>query len=359
MHSFLEMTKANLKMTVRNRQALFWNLVFPALFIVLFGSILGGDGGGDSITVGVTGEASALQQSTIDFMREVDDVFDVKTGGTTEEELAELEDGDRDVVLVFGPEPAGGAPPEVTLYYDESTGPTAQIQTGAVRQLVMGLAMEESPVTITQEPISGGRISYIDFLVPGIVAMAIMNTGIIGLSTTFVSYRELGILRRIKVTPFPLSSFILSKIVAQLVIAVSQALILVGLAQLLFDLNLHGAPLLALAIILIGGLAFLAVGFAISAFAKNTETAASYANLITFPMLFLSGVFFDLDAAPDWMQPITAVLPLRYLVDALRAVMTRGSGLAAIWTDLLFLAITFLIAMLIAVRFFRWDAKSA
>jgi ABC-2 type transport system permease protein len=143
------------------------------------------------------------------------------------------------------------------------------------------------------------------------------------------------------------------------IVAVAQALILIALATLVFGLNVHGNPLLILFVIVVGALAFLAIGFAISGFARNTETAASYANLITFPMLFLSGVFFSIDSAPAWLRPITRVLPLSYLVDALREPMTRGRGLSSIWLDLAVLGATFAVAMLVAVRFFRWDARAA
>src|SRR5680860_581208 len=104
------MTRANLKMTVRNRTALFWNLVFPALFILIFGAVL--SNGQIDITVGVTGESSALQASTIEMLEQVQ-VFTPKLDGTTAGELQALEDGDRDVVLVFQPEPASGEIPGV------------------------------------------------------------------------------------------------------------------------------------------------------------------------------------------------------------------------------------------------------
>ena len=90
--------------------------------------------------------------------------------------------------------------------------------------------------------------------------------------------------------------------------------------------NLRGNPLLILGIIIAGSLAFLAIGFAISSIARNAETAASYANLITFPMLFLSGVFFAVDTVPTWLQPVLKILPLAYLVDALRQPMTLGAA---------------------------------
>jgi ABC-2 type transport system permease protein len=142
------------------------------------------------------------------------------------------------------------------------------------------------------------------------------------------------------------------------IVAIAQSLILVGLAWAVFGLVVRGSWLLIFVAIVLGSLAFLAIGFAISGFARNVETAASYANLVTFPMLFLSGVFFPIDSAPAWLQPITHVLPLSYLVDALREPMTRGEGLSAVWLDWLVLLATFAIALTVAIRFFRWEARS-
>ena len=355
MRAFLAMTGANLRMTLRNRTALFWNIVFPAIFILIFGSVFSSDQ--VDITVGVIGEPSSLHAETVEVLESAD-VFTVETGGSADDELQALEDGDRDVVLAFGPEPASGDLPEVQLYYDETAGPNSQISISAVQQVLLTVAQGENPVPIEQVPVTGIDVSFMDFFLPGILAMAIMNSGVIGLSTSFVTYRERGILRRIKVTPFPLPSFIGSRVVSQLIVAVPQSLILVALAYLFFDLTIRGNVVLILFVILLGSLAFLSIGFALSSIAKNVETAASYANLITFPMLFLSGVFFDIDAAPEWLKPITKVLPLRFLVDALREPMTRGKGIEAIWLDIVVLIVTFVVGMLIAVRFFRWDART-
>jgi len=139
---------------------------------------------------------------------------------------------------------------------------------------------------------------------------------------------------------------------------VPQALILYLISHFLFGVDIQGSILLVIISIFIGSLAFLATGFAVSSIAPTVETAASYSNLITFPMLFLSGDFFDIESAPGWLAPVTKVLPLRYLVDALREVMTRGKGLDAIWIDWVILSATALIGVLIAVRFFRWEARS-
>ena len=358
MRPFRAMVKANLKMNVRNRTALVWNLAFPAIFILIFGAVFGQE---DAVEfdVGLVGPPSPLRDGTRAALAE-SEAFSVHDGDEADQ-LEALEEGERDVVLVFGE--AGVGQPTIRLYYDETEGPNALVAIGAVRQVVLGVVLatsgRELPLPIEEQPVTGEDVSYIDFFVPGILAMSLMNSGVIGLSTAFVSYRERGILRRIKVTPFPLPAFILARVVSQLIVAVAQSLILIGLARFVFGLDVRGNWLLILGVILLGALAFLAIGFAISGFARNAETAASYANLITFPMLFLSGVFFGIESAPAWLQPITRVLPLAYLVDALREPMTRGEGLTAIWLDLLVLVATFAVGMAVAVRFFRWEARGA
>jgi ABC-2 type transport system permease protein len=245
----------------------------------------------------------------------------------------------------------------VTLSYNETEGPVSRIAVGVVRQTLIDAAGGPPPMPIEVRPVTAQDVSFMDVFAPGILAMSLMNSGVIGLATAFVTYRERGILRRIRVTPFPLPSFILARVFSQVLIAGLQAVILIGLAWAFFGLHLRGNPLVLLVAIVVGALAFLAIGFAISGIAPNAETAASYANLITFPMLFLSGIFFSMENAPAWLRPITNVLPLTYLVNALRGPMTFGRGLDAIWPDLLALLVTFAVAMAIAVRFFRWDTR--
>jgi ABC-2 type transport system permease protein len=305
----------------------------------------------------VIGDDSPLRTATISAL-EASDSFEIDAEVKPGKELDKLEDGNLDLVLAFQNAASGSGQPSVKVYYDETEGPNSNIAISVVRQILLTASQGESPIQISEQPVSATDISYIDFFVPGVLAMALMNSGVIGLSTAFVIYRERGILRRIKVTPFPLTHFILARVLTTLIVAVSQAVILVALARAIFGLDIEGNLLLILAGVVLGSLAFLSIGFAISGFAKNVESAASYANLITFPMLFLSGVFFPVDSAPGWLQPITRVLPLRFLVDALREPMTRGRGLGTIWSDWVVLLATFVVGMIVAVRFFRWDSRA-
>jgi ABC-2 type transport system permease protein len=356
MRPFLAMVKANLKMTVRNRQALFWNLAFPALFIIIFGALFNNDNG-VSFDVGITGQQSAFRD-TVEATLRSNKSFKVHVADQ-DKELKALKDNDRDYVLVFGSQDAGQSSAPVQISYDESQGPSAQVGINVLEQILGGIAGGESQAPITTRPIESLNIKYIDFFVPGIIAMSLMNSGVIGLSTAFVTYREKGILRRIKVTPFSLSQFILARIVTTLIVAVSQTVILIVLGKVLYGLTFRGNPLLIFLTVILGGLCFLSIGFAISGIARNTETAASYANLITFPMLFLSGTFFAVDSLPTWLKTLTKVLPLTYLVDGLREPIMRGNGLSHTWIDLTVLLGIAVVAMSVAVRFFKWEARPA
>jgi ABC-2 type transport system permease protein len=237
-------------------------------------------------------------------------------------------------------------------------GPTQQIAIGATRSVVMEVAGGSTGVAIEQRQISTLDASFIDWFVPGILGLSLMNSGIIGIATAFVSFREKGILRRIKVTPFALWKFLLARIVAALAMSLITSAILLGMGWVLFDLTVRGNWLVILGSLVISAGAMLAIGYAIAAIARNTETAASYANMVTFPMMFLSGVFFSVGAMPDWMQPIINAMPLKYAVEALRQPILYGRGVDAIWQEWAVLLGIFAVCIAFAVRFFRWDATT-
>jgi ABC-2 type transport system permease protein len=352
------MTAANLKMSLRNRMALFWNLAFPLLFIVLFGYLIGNSS--FSFDVGIVGaDTSEATQQIVQQMQD-SDAFSVKTG-TKDAELEALQDGRRSVVIVFSEGSNGQV--QADVYWDQTDPQQGAIALNAVRQFLSEANASISggvpAIDVNVQAVESNSLRYIDFLVPGILAMSLMNSGMIGLASAFVTYRERGILRRIKATPFPLSSFIGARISSQLVISVAQAIILIGAGKLLFDLQITGRLIDVFIMVILGSLAFLSLGFVIAAFAKNQEAADSIANAVTFPMLFLSGVFFPVDSAPEWLQPIMKLMPLRYLADGLRDLMVRGASLADVWVDVLVMILTGVIGFLLAMRFFRWDSSGA
>ena len=352
MSSFLAMLIANIKMSLRNKQAMFWNLMFPAIFIVLFGSIWGNDNF-SNFHVGVTGADSPLRAAMVDAMGS-SDAFKVHEGDQADE-LQALENNDRVLVLSF-PEDDGQP---VEMYSADRPGDiNSQVAISATRSVMMEVLGAGVGVQVEEIQVSAASAEFIDWFMPGIIAMSLMNTGIIGISTAFVTFREKGILRRIKVTPFPLWKFLSARVLGAMIVGLLSTFVLIGLGMVLFGATVEGNWLLVIAMIILVSTSMLSIGAAIAAIARNVESAAGMANMITFPMMFLSGVFFPVNTMPDWMQPIMAVMPLKYGVEALREPMLYGNGIDAIWSQILILIAISVAAVAVAVKFFKWDATA-
>lgn len=345
MNRFLAMTVANLKMTIRNKAALFWNLLFPAIFIVMFGSIFGSDNL-SGIQVGIAGANSPTRQAVVSVMNG-SSAFIVHEGDL-QSELDAMKNDDRSVVVSF---PEGDGP--IELYQAMVSPNTAAV--GAVRSVVTQVLGIANEAPIVEKTVSTLNASFMDWFMPGIVAMSLMNSGIIGISTAFASLRDKGVMRRVKVTPFPLWQFLLARIISSLVVSLATTAILIGMGMLLFDMTIRGNMVVVIAMIVLTAICMIAIGYAIAAFARNTEVAAGLANMLTFPMMFLSGVFFPITSMPDWMRPVIQLMPLKYGVDAIREPMLNGNGLSAVWLDVAVLTGVFVLAIVFAVRFFKWE----
>jgi ABC-2 type transport system permease protein len=354
MQSFWAMLVANLKMSARNRAAFFWNIAFPAVFILIFPALFSSGIGGQP-SVGITGADTPLRQQVVQALKDTGS-FEIYEGSREEEQTA-LEKSDRSLVIVF-PEGELSESSPLQLLTGQSDSPSSKIAVASVRSALLDILGQPQGIAVTQQQVADLNTRFIDFFTPGVLAMSIMNAGMIGLSTAFVGYRERGILRRIKVTPLPLWKFVLSRILAALAIVMVSCFALMAMAKIVWGLNVRGNWLLIVGVLALGGLAFLGIGYAIAAISRNVETAAVFGNALSFPMLFLSGVFIPVSSMPSWLQPVAYILPLRYLVDALRKPMMYGDGIGAIWVPLLVLAAIFLAGFGVAIRFFRWDATA-
>lgn len=189
--------------------------------------------------------------------------------------------------------------------------------------------------------------------------MSIMQLGIFGVVFALVQYRQQGVLRRLKAAPVNPAQFLFAQISTRLSISVFQTLILLLVGMILFDLAVGDGDvvswLLVIALALFGGILFVTMGLAISGVARTEEVAAPVTNLVSLPMMFLSGVFFPLDALPGVVTVVTQFLPLTFLADAIRAVVTDGSGITDIWSELAGLAAWSAIVFAAATRLFRWE----
>jgi len=233
-----------------------------------------------------------------------------------------------------------------------------------VAQAIIRQILDDMTFTVTGAPrkfslasraVVTRNLRYVDFLMPGIVAMAIMQMGLFSVAFAFVQLKSRGILRRLMATPVHPVSFLFSQVFTRLTVSILQTLVLIGTAFIFFDVKIAGNLAAILLLALIGGAVFVSMGFAISGWAKSDEVAAPLANVIALPMMFLSGVFFPRDAMPGAIQKITDFLPLTYLADAMRNIAVDGEVLWSQWPNLIGLGVWLAISFLVAVRLFRWE----
>jgi ABC-2 type transport system permease protein len=363
MRAFLSMVRTNLKMTLRDRMRLFWLLFFPTILIVVFGALVGGNSDSEIYVGVVNGELTPVAKQITAAMKG-SKALEVKSG-IEQAELAKLREGKIDAVEVFPKEAIPGQPLRVHSYVDESQPGTSQAASAVIQQIAsrsneQAASVRKPPlVAISTQGLQGKNMNYVDFLVPDVLAMSIMNSGIVGLSTAFVVLRERGVLRRIRVTPFPLIGFITARVATQLLVALCQAAILLGLAKLIFNLDIAGSLLEVAVFLFLGSLAFLTIGFFVAGVSRKQESATALAQLISFPMLFFSGIFFPLNHASVWLQDVAKALPLTYMADGLRQVMVYGASLVSLWGDLLALVLTIAVGLALTIRFFRWESRAS
>ncbi|MDQ3881132.1 MAG: ABC transporter permease [Chloroflexota bacterium] len=346
---------AALKMFVRNRVALFFSLFVPILIMVIFGVL--NLGGPANVSLGLVDEASSPAAVQLGSVLERFPAFDVERGNRVDE-LERLEGGHLDMVLVI---PAGfeGATGPALVAYRSAARP----QEGLIGELLLQRGLSQAltgaggppQIPLRVETVNARHLGYIDFLVPGVVGMTIMNLGLFAVAFGFVRYKRTGMLRRLFATPTPPAYFLVAQIASRLVIGLAQVVVLLAVGVLVFKLTLVGGIATLLAIATIGSLIFLAIGFAIAGWAKNEDQAAPVANLISLPMLFLSGVFFPREAMPEILHAVTGFMPLTYLNDALRMVANDGASLADVGPQLLGMGVWMVISFAIAVRLFRWE----
>jgi ABC-2 type transport system permease protein len=357
---------ASVKMFIRNRAAVFFSLVLPLVIMLIFG-VLNFEATAE-IDLGVVDEAdSEASAGLIEALGEYD--YLVIASGDRGAELAALEAGDRDFVLVIpeGWAPVLGQPSGLVAYAGTGDPQQAQVAQGLMQQAVGQSAVSVAtgggaaggggffgapPVEFEQ--VESRNLGYIDFLVPGIVGMTIMQLGLFGVAFGFVQLKRTGALRRLFATPTSPAYFLSAQVLSRLVLSFVQVAILLGVG-IWFGLQMFGDYFSVAVIVLIGSVIFLGVGFAIAGWAKNEDQAAPVANLISLPMMFLSGVFFPRDAMPDFLAAITQFMPLTYVNEALRAIVNNGSALTTLGPQLLGMGVWAVICFFLAVWLFRWE----
>jgi ABC-2 type transport system permease protein len=248
---------------------------------------------------------------------------------------------------------APGANGSVVYRYDD-TNPQGRLARILADRAIQRAAGRVDPTAATDDLVRETGSRYVDFLVPGLVGLAIMSNAVWGLGFSIVDSRRRKLTKRLVATPMSRTYYLLSFLLWRMMVLVLEVAVPVGFGAFAFGVPVRGS-LLDLAIIcVVASLAFSALGVLIASRVRTIEAVSGLMNLVQVPMWILSGVFFSAQRFPDAVQPVIQALPLTAIIDALRAHMLQGASLLDLWPQLATLSAWTIVCFGLALKLFRW-----
>ncbi len=351
MTAFRSLSVAILKGFVRDRQAVFFAVVFPLMFLVLFGGIFNLDQS-PRLELVLVGDVAVVDEMPQEGQAAFERAFEVTRSDDLEAAIDDVRSGDVDAAMAM----VGST---VVLHYSQTDQVRAAIIQGTVGSFVdaANVAVSGRPPAfgLQTERVEDESLNAIQFFTPGLLGWAVAMSASFGAAATLQGWRTSKLLRRLQLSPAPTGSIVAARIMVAIAVALVQMVIFVGLAVVAFGLQLTGSWWLGVPLLIAGTLSFMSLGLLSGALAKTTEGAVNLANFFVLPMAFLSGTFFSLDGAPTWLQVVSRAMPLRYLNEGMQDVMVRGLGPEAAVVPLAVLLGFTVVVGLVAVRLFRWE----
>ncbi len=357
--------KINTKRFFRDKLAIFFTIVFPLIFLFVFGSINSGSGN-VSFKVAIINQSQS--QFSTDFVKQTNNskVLKVDKDITTlDEAKTKMSQSQLDAAIVlpkeFGmvnPEtsyPSGQARVIYTQNNQQSGQALASVLDAQFKVINAQFVHTDTPFTVTSTQLNERSLSAFDYTFAGLLGFAIIGMGIFGPVNVFPELKKMGILRRLSTTPLKVWQYFLATMMGQAIIGLVSLAIMFVVAIVVFHLEVVGNYLELAAFLVLGIVMILGIGLALGGWAKNERQAAPMSNIIVFPMMFLSGTFFPRFLMPEWLQTISNFLPLTPVIDGIRLIATEGKTLIDIAPQIGLVVLWMVVIYLIAFKVFRWE----
>ena len=331
---FRQMFLAQLKMTFREKQAWFWGIFFPVILMVVFMVIFGGNSDEElKSNIAIVDENPNPTSAAMFEQLQQIPVVNMESDQPVSKEKAEewIKDKEIDAAVVL-PDSEESTSIRLIVNKENEQDVTTQVIAGVldkfIQQTNLSVAGAAPVYELQFESISSGinELDYTDFLLTGMIALSIAQGGMFGM-VDLVEMRRKGVIKRIRMTPANMGIFGLSDMVMRLIFSVVQIILLSLIGVWIFGANLYINFASLFLVFMIGALSFNALGYFISAFSKTTEAYMGIANILSFLMMFLSGIFFPIETMPEWLQPVSNFLPLTYFAEGLRDSMVYETGI--------------------------------
>ncbi|MCI0505301.1 MAG: ABC transporter permease [Gammaproteobacteria bacterium] len=344
---FYAVLKARNYEFIRDKSALGWNFLFPILIVAGFAFAFSDDNI-DLYKVGVYGELNKNTDTQHPF-------FDTRhihfvTVDNLEKSIVKVERHQLDMLFDLGQR----------RYWINSQSPSGYILErvfSGSQPDMRGATQASAPAAMQfqKTQVTGEEIRYVDWLLPGVLAMNIMFSALFGVGYVIVRYRKNGVLKRLKATPLSAGEFLCAQVISRLGLVMTITVIVFIGTSLLLDIPMYGSYLNLFLIFILGSISMISIGLLIAARTASEEFAGGVLNLISWPMMFLSGVWFSLEGIHPWLQKMALVFPLTHLINGARAIMLDGAGFVDILPYLVTLTIMSVLLLAIGAYTFRWE----
>ncbi|KPA14767.1 ABC transporter permease [Candidatus Magnetomorum sp. HK-1] len=344
MNRFWSIFIARNKEYYRDRASFGWNIVFPFLIILGFGIIFQRGGQRPYKVALLTPESPSKIESNIKNQICSHDLFECIPFKDKNKAIEKLNNHKLDIIIQNGNLPLN--------YWINTYSPNSIISEGLLVKLLT--PQKERSKLITKQSIQSEPVYYIEWLFPGIISMGVMFSSLFGIGFTIVRYRQNGVLKRLKATPLTAFEYLCAQILSRLFLILLTNTILFTGCSWLFDFHCKGSLFHLLIFFSIGTIAVISLGLIIAARIQTEELANGLLNLITWPMMFLSEVWFSIEGAPKWVQDCANLLPLSHMTRGLRMIINDGAHLFELKIEILILCTMSIIFMAIGSGLFKW-----
>jgi ABC-2 type transport system permease protein len=344
--SLYQLILINFKTFFREPAILFWAILFPIIMAWVLGIAFSNKG--ESVkTVYVTGNSSIPAKIT------GERVVGNGSGNTYRLKFQKTSESDAVNAIKRGLTPIYiEVKDDSLIYHFDPLNPDAQLTHLILEREMNGVSEAGVKTSIEELQTIGTR--YIDFLIPGLIALGIMNSCIWGIGWTLIETRMKKLLRRMVATPMEKSVFFSSHILTRIVLGGIETVLLILFAYFYFKTEITGSIFAFILVFLSGIFAFAGIAILIASRTAKTEVANGLVNAITLPMMILSGIFFNYHNFPDWAIPIIQTLPLTLLADSIRAIFIESAGFMEVVKPVLILLATGLVTFVLGLRSFKW-----
>jgi ABC-type multidrug transport system permease subunit len=335
MKKFLAVLHARNMEFLRDRSALVWNLAMP--FMLVFGLAFTFSGGSKDIyKIGVVGGieklhtvAPALQSTQHLQFIPYDDL---------QAAMNKVKHHQMDMLIDVSSAPK---------YWVNSSSPNGYL----LERIVWGTAGN----SFERQIVDGAEIRYVDWFLPGILGMNMMFACLFGVGFVIVRYRKNGFLKRLKATPLGAFQFLFAQLVSRLLLIITITAIVYAGCNIFIEFNMQGSYWTLLLVTTLGAMSMISIGMLIAAHTASEELAGGILNVVTWPMMLLSGSWFSLEGAQVWVQKLALLFPLTHMVSAARAIMNEGATLMQVMPHLWVLGISSVIFIAIGAYIFKWE----